>query len=167
MREHIAKTESRPISRSDVHLLDGLRVTRHGWVADMWAVVALALLAWLAFGLAFTHLGHHGDSWSYMSMMRDAGPLAILEAQPGRVALPLAWAIGYSIAGPEPWIYHLIVTVFLLAAATCLYWTILTLVPGARMFAFTTAALSMLWPADPTRYDAATLGNRQSLFFFS
>src|SRR5262249_50383430 len=41
------------------------------------------------------------------------------------------------------------------------------LVPGARMFAFTTAALSMLWPADPTRYDAATLGNRQSLFFFS
>lgn len=136
-------------------------------LADAWALLGLALITWLAFGRVITELGHHGDSWAYMVKLSTATPFALLENQPGRVALPLAWTIGYLLSSGEAWGYHLLSTLFVLGAAICLYYTLLTLTPGATLFAFTAAALSILWPSDPTRFDAATLGNRQALFFFA
>src|SRR5262249_43242275 len=47
-----------------------------------------------------------------------------------------------------------------------LYALVVLLSGGSRLLAFTGSTLSVLWPADPTRYDIATLGNRQALFLW-
>jgi hypothetical protein len=142
------------------------RVSWGSWVGDAYAVVGLLALTWLVFGSASWQLGHYGDSWSYMSEIEQGGPYAILPAQRSRLALPWAWALGFAIAGSQPFIYHLLAGAFIAAAAACLYFLLAGILQVPRLVALSAAALSILWPADPTRYDVATLGNRQALFFF-
>lgn len=138
---------------------------RLGWLSHALAGAGLTVFAWLAFGQAFRVLGHHGDSWRYMSVIEQTGAYGILEVQPSRLALPWAWAVGFAIGGADPAIYHLLELGFLLGSALCLYAILVLFFPGHAAFAFSVAVLSLLWPADPTRYDIATLGNRQALFF--
>jgi hypothetical protein len=102
-----------------------------------------------------------------MSEIQESGVYSIIAVQQQRPALPWAWAIGWAIAQAHPWIYHLLVDICLFGAAVCLYGTIVTLAPGAGVLGFLAAALSVLWPADPTRNDIATLGNRQALLFYA
>src|SRR5215208_5660336 len=138
--------------------------TRRHWPGHLFAGAGIALFAWLAFGRAIGGLGHRLDSWHYMSVLAQDGPGALLERQPSRLALPWAWALGFAVAGASPWIYHLLAFFFLLGATLCLYAVLAFCFPHQRSFAFVVAVLALLWPADPTRYDAATLGNRQALF---
>lgn len=129
------------------------------------AVVGIVALTWIAFGSVFGELGHRGDSWAYMSIGEQDGPYAIAAHQMGRPVLPLAWMVGWAIAGADPWIYHLLSFAFQALAAACLYGIVVLLLPRQVPLAFALAALAALWPADPTRYDASTLGNRQALAF--
>jgi hypothetical protein len=138
----------------------------HKEVSDWLAVIGILLTTWLAFGRAAFELGHRGDSWAYMAQIEQYGPYSILTVQPGRVLLPLPWAIGFAVAQANPGTYHVITDVFLAGAAIGLYASLRLLVPQSTLLAFMSAALSVLWPADPTRYDIATLGNRQALLFY-
>jgi hypothetical protein len=130
------------------------------------ALTGLGLVAFLAFARAVPWLGHHSDSWAYMAEIRQWGPFGILGPQPSRIALPFAWAVGFALAGPSPWIYNALSVLFVGGAAGCLYLLLIAVQPGAYLFAYAAATLSILWPSDPTRYDPATLGNRQAAFLF-
>jgi hypothetical protein len=138
-----------------------------GRVQHLVATGGIVLAGWLVFGRVATQLGHVGDSWSYLSLIERWGPYSITTTQAGRVALPLAWALGYALGHGDPWIYHVLAACLITGSAVCLYQTLVLLWPSHVGFAFQAAVLSILWPADPTRFDIATLGNRQALFFYS
>jgi hypothetical protein len=138
----------------------------HAEHSDWLAVIGILLTTWLAFGRVAFELGHQGDSWAYMAWIEQYGPFSILTVQPGRLLLPMAWAVGFAVAQANPWTYHVIADVFLGGAAIGLYTSLRLLVPQSTLLAFLASALSLVWPSDPTRYDIATLGNRQALFFY-
>jgi hypothetical protein len=150
--------------RPATHRAADAAASTSNWLIHGFAGLGILLVVWLAFGSVFNQLGHHSDSWAYMRVIERSGPYSILLNQPSRLALPWVWAIGHLIAGAHPWIYHLFASVFLLGAALCFYAILTIYLPGHPSFAFAIVVLATLWPADPTRYDIATLGNRQAVF---